>query len=268
LDDLDTWNLLMEAPVKRQRNAAGLRRRAYRYRVLLAAAALLGAVVLPASARVFARWGAHRNVAALLATLGGQAGYTADVSINGQNGAACVYRLPGSLREVIATLEKRLPPLAFTHAGGSMATGTLIKDNVRQFLIVLRTGLADQTLVMAVTLTGVAGAKPPAAPPAHLLKQIPAYPGSDPVFYAHDRQAGMQLAVATARTDPDAVQRFYQSQLSQAGWKSALPRRMGNTHDFQVYLRDRNTCCVFAAPTATGRETRITLLHKEPGKDK
>ena len=263
MDDLDARDLLMAHPTQpRAHHAIPAPARC------AVAVALLIAATAPAAARVFSRWGSHRDVAAALANLGGKSGYTAEISVNGQDGSAQVFRMPDSLRETIAALERRFTPLTFTYAGGSMGIGTLVKDNVRLFMIALRLGLSDHTVVMTVTLTGASGTAPPAAPTTHLLTQLPEYPGSAPSFYAHDRNAGMRLAVATTIAQPEDVRRFYTQRLTQSGWKPALPEGAGTPRELDMYLRERETCCVTATPSTTSRETRITLLHKEPGRDK
>ncbi len=202
-----------------------------------------------------------------MTALGAQSGYQAEVSINGHDGAAHVFRMPGSVTETVATLERRFAPIRFAYDGGTMAIGTAVVGRLRQFMIVLRTDLADHSIVMTVSVDGL-GDAPPEKPARHLLGQVPAFPGGAPTFFAHDREAGMRLAVATTSSAPEDVQRFYAQSLPADGWKPALPAGAAGSRDFHVYLKDREICGVFASASPATRETRITVLHKEPGRDK
>jgi len=229
-------------------------------RAILTAAAAGLVLVTAAQARVFWRWRGSDAPGRALVQAGAERGYTAAVAINGAEAEAEVFRLPGrNMTGALALLGRTFPDMTFAHAGGNLALGH--DDKRRNTLILIRPAGGGSVTVFAIR-TG--GTPVPPRPDRHLLEHLPPFPGSRPVFHALDRNTGASLAVATASAPPHAVAEFYAGQLAAEGWISALPISHGRSQ--HVFLRNREIATVTAVRDDTGRTTRITLLHKEPGR--
>ncbi len=228
------------------------------WRLTVCAALLLAT---SAYGRVFWRWRSGEAVDRTLAHLGAQRGYEAPVSVNGVGASAEVYRMPSpNLEAALSTLKRTFPEMRFSHAGGNMVIGR--GSDTVQSLIVIQVDPAAPVVIFAIRSDGSKSI--PAHPARHLLAGLPAFPDSRPVFHAEDRNAGMSLAVAGSTMAPQAVLAYYESQLPADGWIPAFPAQRG--HSIQVYLRGRDIATLTAVRDHTDRATRITLLHKQPGR--
>ncbi len=107
------------------------------------------------------------------------------------------------------------------------------------------------------------------------MNTIPAYPGSEPVFFAEDENTRMSMAIAKTNASTAGVRKFFESSLTASGWTLAFPgnraRQTGlsapspQAHSMPVYLRSGEICCVLVAPSKIPGHSRITLLHKRQG---
>lgn len=224
---------------------------------LLAVLALL--MTTSTYGRVFWRWRGRDAPGRAIAQTGAQRIYRARVSINGVEADADIFWLPSpTLSAGLSLLQRTLPDMAFTHAGGNLVMG---RDNDRDTLIVIQPSSVDPVTAFVIRTTGSAI---PSVPDRHLLEHVPPFPGSQPVFYANDHHTGAKLAVASTREPPHAVINFYTASLAAAGWAPAFPQ--ASSPSIQVFMRDREIVTLTAVSEDTPRQlTRITLLHKEPG---
>ena len=229
-------------------------------RIALTAALAGLALVTSAHARVFWRWRGSDAPGRALTQAGAERGYTAPVTVNGTQAESEVFRLPGrDMAGGLALLGRTFPTMTFAYAGGNLALGH--DDNGRNTLIIVQPAINDPVTVFAIR---AGRGSVPQRPDRHLLEQLPPFPGSRPVFHAQDRNTGASLAVATAAAPPHAVIAFYAGQLAAEGWIDALPP--GPARSQHVFLRNREIATLTAVRDDAGHVTRITLLHKEPGK--
>ena len=112
-------------------------------------------------------------------------------------------------------------------------------------------------------------------PERHMLRNVPAYPDSEPSFYAHDKNTDMALAVATSSSTPESVKAFYDAHMVAKGWKTAPEAYLATPgsdtghpgplplRGFNIYLKGAALCFVLATETADRGETTISLIHKQ-----
>ncbi len=231
----------------------------------------------PTGARVFRRWRGAARPAHTLETLGGSIAYEADVAVNNGTGRLAVYSFDKPIRAVFRDLRSVFAPETLTYNGGSMGFATLDAEGKHIRLVVIHLPDHRRTLALAVEMDAAMRHESRRPPDRHRLAELPEYPGSVPVFFARDRRGGLAMAIASVQAEPAHVQRHYQSLLTQAGWTQLAPapetatrRDTASLVLFAQARRDnplaQNICAVFAEPAPnTPGQTRLTLLHKQPG---
>jgi hypothetical protein len=219
-----------------------------------------------ASAKVFFRWGASANSGQAMESAGGRPAYSADIAVNGGTGRLQVFAFPTSLADTLRTLRATFAGAALTQAGGSMATALVKADGRVVRFAAIQLSASPETLVFYVDQSEQEYEASLRAPEEHRLRELPAFPGSTPVFFARDDTARMSIEVSATATDAQDIQSFYETRLAGDGWKPALETRAGQKPvlGMETYLRGRDVCCVLVDRAPDGGN-RITLLHKRPG---
>jgi len=204
-------------------------------------------------------------------SLGGAVAYEAAVVVNGGSGQLTVFGFDQSLREVVRGLSKAFAIPGFTYSGGSMGYGSVTADGKALGFVAIRIEEQRKTVVFQIEQSEEDRRQSSVPPAASMLRAVPSYPESTPVFFASDGNSGMSLEVSRVRADEEAVRRFFAGALPGAGWTYAF----GPTPDandpalaaaggpsLKVYLKKHQVCCVLVDASDVADETRITVLHK------
>lgn len=239
--------------------------KARRHTILWMIALLLaGGGACVTQARVFWRWGSAADSDQALEATGGKAAYRADVNVNGGKGHLTVFAFDRMIGDVKRKLERAFDT-TFTGGTATMAM-TTIKDSGHVIrLVAVQLGNRFQTLVLKFDQTTAEHAKTGDRPRQHLMDEVPAYPASQPAFFAANEDTKMSLAVADAAGSPDQVQRYYEGHMENEGWERKTPPGVESGRarsSMQIYQRGARICCVHASQSPVTGRTRITLLHK------
>ncbi|MEK7270756.1 MAG: hypothetical protein AAB215_07450 [Planctomycetota bacterium] len=229
------------------------------------AAIMTGAVVC--QGRVFFTWGAAAQSLRTLEALGGTLAYQASVTVNAGKGKLAVFAFRRPIGEVVADVTRAFAIPGFAYGGGSLGYG-LVSTNGRALrFVAIRVEAQAQTIVFLVDQSDEERRRSAAPPVEALPAALPAYPGSEPVFYASDENAGMSLAISRARSEPAQVRRAMDSAMESGDWRPAHPATGAAMPGpgMRVYLKQQEICCVLVDASEKDGESRITVLHKQRG---
>jgi len=229
----------------------------------MGAAALLALATI-ADARVFWRWSAAADSVRALESCGGRIAYSADVAVNGGRGHLTVLGFDKPLERVLSALRATFRDAEFTGRDGTMATARIASG--RRVIRLLALELAAGRAVVFDLDQSEAEAEASARPPADAaLKDLPAYPGGETVFFVQDDHASLGAVVFRSPAGAETVQRYYAATLPGGGW-TPLPLTRGLAEaSLRLYVKNDRLCCVLVEPSRTEGVNRITVLHKERG---
>lgn len=226
----------------------------------------LCSIAIVCHGRIFLRRGSRAQSFRAMETAGGKIAYQATVNLNRGRGQLTVFNFDKAIGDVVRELGQVFNSDDFNYSGGTMASATISSNDQVLRLMAIRLNDYKQTLVFKFAQSPSefkVSCKPPTY---HLMKTIPAYPGSEPVFFAKDENTRMSMAVSRTQSAPGGVREFFEARLAASGWTPALsPAKRGSTQGMTVYLRGPEICCVFVDSSAIPGECRITLLHKQQG---
>jgi len=226
------------------------------------AIALLCAAAMACHGRVFERSSTISDSTTALLTSGGTLAYETSISVNGGKGELAVVGFRKSIGQLVKEFGRIFNTKDIAYTGGSMgyvnatANGTVLR------MTLLKLGNNVQTLVFKIQQSEADFRAGLQKPNGHMLKDMPVFPGSDPVFYARDDKSNAGLSIAETSADPAAVRGYFASQLSSSGWTPALP---GGPSLLVFNNKKNEICCVFVEPAQTNGKNLITLLHKQQG---
>jgi hypothetical protein len=223
-------------------------------------------------ARIFNRWKGSSDSARALESAGGKLAYEADISLNGGDGHLKIFGFQSHLHDLVKELNRFFGD-AIAKPRGSMSQ-TIIRDKNKVLrLLIVDLGDQGQTMVFAMEQSQADFKISSSAPAEHLLRAIPPYPGSNPVFHAEDKNTDMSLAVSSTQAEPETVKGYYDEQLHQKGWLTAneafRPKRAGKPSQplqlrgFNLYVRGGEICMILASPGDRLGTTSISVLHKQ-----
>lgn len=224
---------------------------------------LLAAVTAfaPCYGRIFLRWGAASKSNLAMENEGGKKAYASKITLNGGSGEVAVFKFTGPLHETAAKLSRIFEGMKFTDTNGSMSFGIARSGDFYIRILLLQPGLKDETIVFKTEQSPDDYERSKAPPLTHMLAEVPEFPGSSPAFFAHNEDTDMSLAVASTRSTETAVRKFYDSELTSAGW---APMFTGASST-RIYLRGTEVCFVMLAQSCKDGAGKITLLHKKHG---
>jgi len=235
----------------------------------LLAAAILCAGAIVAHGRVFVRSNTVSDSTKALLSSGGSLAYETSITLNGGNGDLSIVGFNKRIAALATELGRVFNTKNIVFSGGSMGLITArANGQVVRLTLINISADSQKTLVFKLQQTESefqASSKPPKE---QMLKDIPAYPGSDPLFFAADNKANAGLAVSLAATDPASVNSFFASKLAASGWAPAIAGStapQATTGGMKVYVKDREICCVLVDPLHAEGKSRITVLHKRQG---
>jgi len=193
-------------------------------------------------------------------TLGGKLVYDAAMTVNGGEGQVTVFGFDKAIGETVAELATTFGIKDFKFGGGTMAMLTVESDERVIKLIATDLSGDNRTLVFKLEQSASDAKASGAKPVEHLMKAVPSYPGSAPLFYAKNNETGMSVEMSSAPAGETSVREFYDSSLTGAGWESALP---GLGSGLTVFRKGTEICYVLVTTDddAPGG-SRITVLHK------
>ena len=187
-----------------------------------------------------------------LSTIGGEAVYRSDATVNGEPAQITAFGFSGSPAERAAELSRALgiaPPQ--TSADGLLITGVSGADQLH--LLILPAHL-DKTLAILITR------KPPRADRATEpgWPDLPRPANAALTFTATLAATRATLVTATVPSPPAVAAREMSGLMIAAGWALAAPP----TRSLALYQRRQETCAILAQPDDTLGSTRITLLQR------
>jgi hypothetical protein len=187
-----------------------------------------------------------------LSTLGGEAIYRSDATVNGEPAQITAFGFSGSPAERAASLSRALgiaPPQ--TAAEALLITGASGADLLH--LLILPAHI-DKTLAILITQ------KPPRADRATepSWPDLPRPANAALTFTATLADTRSTVVTATVPSPPEAAAREMSGLLIADGWALAAPP----TRTFALYQRRQATCAVLTQPDDTPGATRITLLQR------
>ncbi|OGV69013.1 MAG: hypothetical protein A2283_23105 [Lentisphaerae bacterium RIFOXYA12_FULL_48_11] len=202
-----------------------------------------------------------------LLSSGGSLAYETSVSINGSKGDLAVVGFNKPIGHLVRELGQLFKTKDIVYSGGSMGYVNIKSNGMIMKMTVLKFGNNVQTLVFKIQQSEADYLEGLQKPRGHMLKDIPVFPGSDPVFYVRDDKSNAGLAVAETSADALSVRSFFASQLSSAGWSPAMPGQTAAnmSSSLLVYNRNREICCIFVDTSLSNGKNLITLLHKQQG---
>ncbi len=229
MDDMDKRYLLT------------LRQHSARYKrwIMLACILLMTAKAFVSEGRVFLRWGAAGNLARLVTAIGGKQAYSTTLTVNGHNASIAVYGLPDTNRSWI----------------NSVRSISYNRDNQRTTLTGLN--LSDASLLFQYQrqLTTQSTQRS--------LSTLPIFPQSEQVFYAHDKEADMQISISSSRAAPEQVRDYYRATMKADGWHIPAISSAARPEGMSMFIKEQEVACVAIERLPDTHETRITLLHKK-----
>jgi hypothetical protein len=197
---------------------------------------------------------------------GGSLAYETSIIINGCKGDLSVIGFNKSTTQLVKELGRIFNTKNVIYSGGSMAFITAKAEGYILRLVVIRPGNNTQTLVFKIQQSEAdyqASSKPAVQ---HVIRDIPSFPGSEPVFNAVDEKSNAGLDISQTSADASSIRNFFISQLTSSGWSPALPgySTQGGP-SMLVFNKGRGICCVMVDSSEAGGKNRITLLHKQQG---
>ncbi len=213
-------------------------------------------------ARIFQRWKTSENCDAALESVGGKPAYTAPITLNGGKGTLSIYGFNADIRTVTADICRIFNiPYSGIRNDGVIISNITNQQNVINFIII---NIQGSTTVFSFTQS-IKDAKKSKQIPVNPLRDLPAYPGAESVFYAKDDNAKTALFTATAGDNINNILSFYQSELENDGWTCPLASPTGNnpTGNLLFYTKNNKICAIFASQKPATQKTYITILRKE-----
>ena len=213
-------------------------------------------------ARVFTRRKGSSDIVGNLTRLGGSVAYNADVTINGGSGHLSVIGFNDPLNNTASDICRILNiPTNSSSTPDRLDANTflyILKGQTKTLrLILLKLPKKQSLLAIAIEQTNAEFEKS-STPSQHQLKQIPAYPGSSPEFYAKNSETKLAIAVSSTSAPAEAINSFYHVTLKSDGWKPYLSDTHGSIPKMTIYQRNAEICCILAASSQ-----KLIILHKQ-----
>ncbi|MEI6971264.1 MAG: hypothetical protein WCL44_07065 [bacterium] len=205
-------------------------------------------------------------------SLSGRTGYAAPVSINSGRGQLQVSRLDLEFDAAVAALRSTLFAGCENHlaVGEGLAFGLLRSGDSVTRILLTQSGGKCVAFKLEQSLEEFAGSLRRSG--SSRIKELPAYPGSVPVFSAGNDDTDSAIEIVSANTDVASAWNFVDTGLRRAGWVTASKPGVGRSADIAgmgIYVRGREVCCILVRKSATsGTESLIcTLLHQRKNRN-
>jgi len=214
-------------------------------------------------ARVFTRWKGNSDIVGNLTRLGGSVAYNADITINGGDGHLSVIGFNDPLNNTASDICRILNiPTDSSSTPDRLDANTflyILKGQTKTLrLILLKLPQKDRLLAITIEQTNDEFEKSSHPPSQHQLKEIPAYPGSSPEFYAKNSETKLAIAVSSTTAPAEAINSFYHVTLKSDGWKPYLSDAHGSIPKMTIYQRNTEICCILATSSQ-----KLIILRKQ-----
>jgi hypothetical protein len=220
--------------------------------------------VCVASARVFTSIKYADTSFQMLSDFGGASVYSAAVNINNSQANLQIFSFDSTLRDTLNSLKNRFG-IDFS-GGGSFAKGQTNGDKFVTRFIVLNFGNSENTLVFAIRQNKYEYKKSKLPLTEHLLMNVPAYPGSDPVSFLGNDDTSFSMETSEVYASPVAVQTYYVNTMEALGWTTGVPLKAGQKlPNYMTWIKAKKFCSVYANANPTGKTT-VSIIYKELGK--
>ncbi len=236
-------------------------RRSSFFPALIAIALLLSLTVSRTVARVSWRWGTASQSNKAMTSAGGTSAYKAELNINGADADLSVFSFEGDADRVVARLRTLFADSSFAYNGGTMAFGFLQDGNTVLRFVLLQLTAESTTLVIKIEQSVADYEKSLKPPDKHLLKGLPEFPGSTPLFYARNHDTDLQLATASTPAIARNVNAFYSDTLTADDWKEPIQE----ASSLQFFIKGPAVSMVLVSEPSKSGTSNITLLHKIHG---
>ncbi len=211
------------------------------------------------------RW-RNTHLAALTSEhMGGRLAHKTTVNINGGSGILAVAGFEAKPRSILAKLKKQHKDAGSFFYGGSLMGYAIIKGDgmVTRILLVTMQDI-EKCVAFGIQQTEadyMISIKPPHK---HLLKHVPAFPGSTPTFFMHAEETNTRIAISTVNTEPEIVRKFYDGTLKDKGWISPFPTsdRTEVIPATIIRLKGDDVCCISVEDSGGQNGSTITILYK------
>jgi hypothetical protein len=213
---------------------------------------------------VFWRWRTGTGHSVFETTPNWQRVYQSKVRINGSQGrleiVKCGDALPGVMARLKSAYPDARPDNAFRQSE-TAGSGLIQAGDTVTRLLALNLGAPDQTVVFVLTQSAAEYEQSLKPPAAHLLDAAPVFPGSTARTFLEDEQAALQLEISSAAERPAAIWSFYESALTQQGYRQMHATAGGG--GLAIFQKGLNLCCVLIQTSPQTHDSQITVLHKQ-----
>jgi hypothetical protein len=187
-------------------------------------------------------------------------GYRAPVRLQEGRGEMELFAVEGSLAQIEHDLRQKhgedLAWMPGQHVAWAVA---LSGGELHRYLIQPQPDLSGFWVVSMRQRISEAG-RPGVPPESHQLRELPAFPQSQPSFFTHNRDTGTALEVSVTFAPPESVIHQLDAALQSDGWTPA-PTNVGG---MRMYFR-RDHLAILSANRDNEGTTRVVRLHKEQG---
>ena len=214
--------------------------------------------------KVFWGWDSLADSSRTLENLGGKIAYRTKINLNGAKGDLTVFHFNRSIPDIMKELGRIFNSGNFRFQGGTMATASIIYGDSLLRFVFTQAGEENNTIVFKIQQDKNDIAESGKLPREQLMKPLPPFPGSTPVFFGEDENGRMSLAVSETKSASAGVLTYYNTTLAGSGW-SPFNTGSGIDHNaiMNIFIRGPELACVFVGPSNNGDVSRITLLYKK-----
>lgn len=217
-------------------------------------------------ARVFLRWGSSAdNADHIFTTLGGTMAYETELNINGGKGHLTIFHFKQNIHHVVDMLSEIFGIDNFNYSDGTLCTASVISEESSLKLVIISLQNDRETIMFRFKQTNPETITSATTPTTHLMKNLPPFPGSKPLFFAENKDTDMSMAVSESHANPAEISEFFNTHMSTAGWKKALPHpgTQNLYAKMTVYCKSHEISCILACPSNEKGLTQIVMLYKK-----
>ena len=214
--------------------------------------------------KVFWRWDSRTDSSGALEDIGGKIAYSSKINLNGVKGDLAVFYFKRPISDVIAELRRIFNSGKFSFKGGTMQTASIVSgDSLLRFVFV-QGGDENSAVVFKIQQDKNEYAESGKLSNRSVMKSLPSFPGSTPVFFGEDENSKMSMAVSETTADSSGVFDYYNTALTGSGWTPFNTGSRNNRKaDINVFIRGPEIACVFVEASGEKNVSRITLLYKK-----
>ncbi|MEI6807359.1 MAG: hypothetical protein WCN95_01460, partial [bacterium] len=199
------------------------------------------------------------------------AAYATAMGVNGGKGQLQIFGFDGDFEEAVLSLRATLFAGSENHlkAGDGLAFGIIRSKTT--IVRVLVTTVGEKCIVFKLEQSPAEFADSLRRASSSVVRGLPAYPGSVPVFSAGNDETESAIDVCRVNADPSTAWSFMDTSMRQAGWTTMAKPGQRPDQDgggMGLYVRGREICCVLVRQRAEGADSLVgLLLHKRKNRN-